>query len=251
VSITVTKYSPIECVIKTVGESSLDLFGIDSSNLVVTSAVLPAEMLPTIRAQAAVLRDLVGSADFATVLPGALPRLLTASPLGSLNALTLAVITVGTVSTLRVSGLTDPCWFIAAAAHSITGGFNTDRGTFTSGGGGSGTGTVPAPNGPYPAIPAGTPVALSGGVLVAADAGVLAKMPCIGVYNGSTADTIQTDGSTPTSGVVSLNADQYVAIGGGFTSTAPSGVGVWMQRIGKSVGTADIFVTIGTMVLNP
>lgn len=238
-------------MVKTVAEASVALFSIDAATLEVTSAVLPAEMLPTIRYQAGVLRGLVGVADFATVLPGALPRLLTASPLGSLGALTLSVGTIGTVSTLTVSNLPDPCWFLAAAAHSITGGFNTDRGTFTSGGGGGGTGAVPAPGGPYPAIPAGTPVALSGGVLVAADAGVLAKMPCIGIYNGSTANTIQTDGSTPTSGVVSSNADQYVAIGGGFTSTAPSGVGVWMQRIGKSVGTADIFVTIGTMVLNP
>ncbi len=68
-SITVSKYSPIECVIKTVAEASVALFSIDSASLVVTSAVLPAEMLPTIRFQAGVLRELVGPADFPALLP--------------------------------------------------------------------------------------------------------------------------------------------------------------------------------------
>jgi len=246
-SITVSKYSPIECVIKTVAEASVALFSIDSASLVVTSAVLPAEMLPTIRFQAGVLRELVGPADFPALLPGALPRLLTASPLGSLDALTLAVSTVGTISTLTVSGLSSPDWFIAAAAHSITGGFNTDRGTFTGGGPAADGGVVDAPPGSGP-FAAGTPVVIDGGFAVACNAGSAAFMPAVGLW---TADNrIRTDGLLTGLAGLTPNVPYYVAVGGGLTDTAPESANTVQQRIGTSVGANAVFVSIRNEVYN-
>jgi hypothetical protein len=249
-AVTVTPYSAIECVIKTTVVASVDLFSIDSSTLAVTSSYLPQSMQDTIKAQAGVLRGLVGSTDFPTVLPTALPRLLTASPLSSIAALALTVGTVGTVSTLTVSGLSNPCWFLAAAAHSITGGFNTDRGTFSSGGGGGSDGSVPAPGGPY-VFAAGTPLAVNpAGTIVAADAGDATKMPAIGFYNGAIADTIQVTGVA--SGLVLVaGSDYYIAIGGGVTATPPSGVGVFLQRMGRSLNATDLFVTVSESIENP
>jgi hypothetical protein len=247
VSITVTKYSPIECVIKTVAEASVALFSIDSATVAVTSSVLPAEMLPTIRAQALVLRDLVGPADFAAVLPGALPRLLTASPLGSLDALTLAVGTVGTVSTLTVSGLSSPDWFIAAAAYSATGGFNTDRGTFTTGGPAVDGGVVDAPPGSGP-FAAGTPVVISGGVALACDAGIANFMPAVGIWTSD--GRIRTDGLITGLAGLTANVPYYVAVGGGLTDTAPEAPNTVQQRVGTSVGANSLFVSIRNEVYN-
>ncbi len=246
-SITVTRYSPIECVIKTVAEASVALFSIDSATLEVTSSVLPAEMLPTIRFQAGVLRELVGVVDFPSLLPGALPRLLTASPLGSLDALTLAVGTVGTVSTLTVSGLSSPDWFIAAAAHSITGGFNTDRGTFTGGGPAADGGVVDAPPGSGP-FAAGTPVVISGGLAIACDAGSASFMPSVGIW---TADgRIRTDGLITGLAGLTVNVPYYVAVGGGLTDTAPEAPNTVQQRVGTSVGANSLFVSIRNEVYN-
>jgi hypothetical protein len=247
-SVTVTPYSAIECVLKTVGEASVDLFSINSSTLQVTSAYLPLAMRTTISKQAGVLRTLVGVADFATVLPGALARLLTAAPLGALDALTLSVSTVGAVSTLTVSSLSNPCWILAAAAHSITGGFLTDRGTFTGGGGGGGDGGVvdaPVGSGPFAT---GTPVTIVGGFAVACDAASENYMPSVGLW---TADgKIRTDGLITGLAGLTANVPYFVAAGGGLTDTAPETTGSVQQRVGTSVGTTAIFVSLRNEVYN-
>ena len=250
-AVTVTPYSAIECVFKTTVVASVDLFSIDASTLVVTSAYLPQPMIETISAQARVLRGLVGTTDFPTVLPNALPSLLTASPLSSLSALALTTATVGTVSTLTVSGLANPAWFLAAAAHSITGGFNTDRGTFSGGGGGGSDGSVPAPGGPY-ALAAGTPISVDNtGAFVAADAGDVNKMPAIGFYNGPITDTIQITGVAADQAGLVTGTDYFIAVGGGLTATAPSGVGVYLQRMGRAISATELFVTVSESIENP
>jgi hypothetical protein len=93
-------------------------------------------------------------------------------------------------------------------------------------------------------------VAISGGVLIAARADTANAMPCVGIYQGSTANRIRTSGVQ--SGL-SLTADQtyYVAATGGLTTTPPSGAGVYLQRIGKSTSTTSLFVTVGESILNP
>jgi hypothetical protein len=112
-------------------------------------------------------------------------------------------------------------------------------------------GLVDSVGGPYAGIPTGTPVALSGGVLVSADAADASKMPAIGIYTGSTTNRIRTSGAF--SGLSGLTADAayYVASGGGLTTTPPSGVGVYLQRVGESISTTSLFVTVGVSVLNP
>lgn len=115
------------------------------------------------------------------------------------------------------------------------------------GGGGGGPttppGEVPAPGGPYPAIAANTPVGIAGGVIVPADGGV-AAIPAIGFYSGSVTNLIRTDGIV--SGLVGLpaNADIYLADGGGVSGSPPVGAGKIAQKIGQSVGTTSLFVSI-------
>lgn len=111
-------------------------------------------------------------------------------------------------------------------------------------------GLVDAPGGPYGAIAAGTPVALSGGVLVAARADTASAMPCVGIYQGSTANRIRTSGVQSS---LSLTADQtyYIAATGGLTTTPPSGAGVYLQSVGKSVNTTDLMLSLGVSILNP
>ena len=118
-----------------------------------------------------------------------------------------------------------------------------------AGGASSGTaapaGEVPSPGGPYPAIPANTPVGLSGGVLVPATASA-PPVPAVGFYSGPATDLIRTVG--PITGLIGLpaNAELYLAEGGGWTATPPVGAGKLSQRIGQTFGTTGIFVEIST-----
>jgi hypothetical protein len=108
---------------------------------------------------------------------------------------------------------------------------------------------VPAPGGPYPAIPAGTPVAiLDGIVLIVADAGNPAAMPAVGLYTGATTNSVRTDGVAEGLVGLPLDAPVFVAVGGGLTGTAPSISGQTVQRIGKSIGTTNVFVEPGVSV---
>ncbi len=253
-SITVLPYSGTSCLIKTVGEASVNLVSINASTGAVSSSVLTSDVINAIQAQTFVLRNLVGLSDFPTVLPTAMYNLVSASPLATTTGLTVSISTVGAISTMAITGLTDPCWFFGSAAPSVGGGFFIPTATTdpapAGGGGGGGDGTVPAPGGPYGAIPNGTPVAISGGVLVAADAGDITKMPCIGFYTGSATNLVRTSG-VQNGLTLAANQDYYVAVGGGVTATPPSGVGVFLQRMGKSVNVTELFVTVSESIANP
>jgi hypothetical protein len=110
-------------------------------------------------------------------------------------------------------------------------------------------GTVPAPGGPYPAIPVGTPVGIVDEiVLVIADASNPATMPCVGLYTGAASNLVRTDGAFE--GLVGLpeNVPLFVAVGGGFTDVPPTGIGQSQQRIGKSIGTTNAFLELGPSV---
>jgi hypothetical protein len=110
-------------------------------------------------------------------------------------------------------------------------------------------GTVPAPGGPYPAIPVGTPVGIVDEVvLVIADAGDPATMPCVGLYTGAASNLVRTDGTFE--GLVGLpeSVPLFVAVGGGFTDVPPSEIGQCQQRIGKSIGTTNAFLELGPSV---
>jgi hypothetical protein len=110
-------------------------------------------------------------------------------------------------------------------------------------------GTVPAPGGPYPAIPKGTPVAiLDNIVLVVADAGDPATMPAVGLYTGAATNSVRTDGTEEGLVGLPLNVPLFVAVGGGLTDTPPELVGETVQRIGKSIGTTNVFVEPGMAV---
>jgi hypothetical protein len=110
-------------------------------------------------------------------------------------------------------------------------------------------GTVPAPGGPYPAILAGTPVAiLDSIVLVVADASDPATMPAVGLYTGAATNSVRTDGVAEGLVGLPLDAPLFVAVGGGLTDVAPSVVGQTVQRIGKSIGTTNVFVEPGMAV---
>lgn len=107
-------------------------------------------------------------------------------------------------------------------------------------------GCVDGPGSPQSGIPDGTPVAIYNGQLTAADAGLPSKMPCIGFYQGSTEHIVRTAGKE--SGLTGLTANTvyYVAVGGGITTTPPTGNVV--QRVGKALDTTTLFVQLGEPV---
>lgn len=110
-------------------------------------------------------------------------------------------------------------------------------------------GTVPAPGGPYPAIPAGTPVAIVDSiVLVVADAGDPATMPAVGLYTGASTNSVRTDGTQRNLVGLPLDSPLFVAVGGGLTAVAPSTSGQVVQRLGQSIGTTNFFVEPGVAV---
>lgn len=105
-------------------------------------------------------------------------------------------------------------------------------------------GSVPAFGGPYTGIPAGAPVALDSGTLVAADAGDPTKMPCVGFYSGSTTNLVQFAGPETTHSGLTSGVDYYVAVGGGITSTPPSAQGTTVQVVAHSYSTTGLFITL-------
>jgi hypothetical protein len=110
---------------------------------------------------------------------------------------------------------------------------------------------VPAPGGPYPAIPKGTPVGiLNNIVLVVADAADPATMPAVGLYTGAATNSVRTDGDEEGLVGLPLNVPLFVAVGGGLTATAPSVIGQTVQRLGRSIGTTTVFVSPGIAVRN-
>ena len=108
---------------------------------------------------------------------------------------------------------------------------------------------MPAPGGPYPAIPAGTPVAIVDSiVLVVADAATPSTMPAVGLYTGAATNSIRTDGTQQNLIGLPLDVPLFVAVGGGLTAVSPSASGQTVQRIGQSIGTTNVFVEPGFAV---
>lgn len=112
-------------------------------------------------------------------------------------------------------------------------------------------GTVPAPGGPYPSIPKGTPVAIRNNiVLVIADAGDPDTMPAVGLYTGAATNSVRTDGDEENLVGLPSSVPLFVAVGGGLTGVAPSVIGQTVQRIGESIGSTTVFVSPGVAVRN-
>lgn len=185
-------------------------------------------------------------------------NLLTVSSVSDANPTTIPVSresAADTIATVTFASLTSPLDFNGQrginagdpidAQDLITLNYFNTHGS----GGGSGVtyselGEVVAPGGPYPAIPAGAPVAVVGGVTVLADALSGATAPCAGIYTGSASNRIRTAGLiTGLSGLPS-DVPLYLAVGGGLTATPPTGAGQVSQLIGTSVGTTAVFVAL-------
>lgn len=107
-------------------------------------------------------------------------------------------------------------------------------------------GCIDAFGDPNPDIPHGTPVALYNGELVEADAGTPSYMPCVGIYQGSSEHTIRVNGKDTAYTGLSANTVYYVAVGGGLTTTPPTGYVV--QRVGKALDATTLFVQLGEPV---
>lgn len=105
-------------------------------------------------------------------------------------------------------------------------------------------GTVPAFGGPYASIPAGTPMAVDGGILVIADAGDPTKMPCVGFYSGSGSNLIRFAGTDTNHSGLTVGVDYYVAVGGGITKTPPSASGSTVQVVAHSYSSTGLFITL-------
>lgn len=110
-------------------------------------------------------------------------------------------------------------------------------------------GTVPSPGGPYGGILAGKPVGIKGGVMVLADAGDATTMPAVGIYTGSGTNLIRFGGLSDSDFAgLTVDQDQFVAVGGGLTPTPPSGVGRVEQRVGRATTSSSIYVSLGNPI---
>lgn len=189
-------------------------------------------------------------------------NLLTVDEVSDANPTTLPVsrqTAADTIATVTFAALTAPLDFNGQrainAGDPIAGQDLVTLSYFdTHGGGGSAVpaGQVPAPGAPQPAIAAGVPVAIVGGVVVPADAANSAAAPCVGLYSGADTHRIRVAGlqtGYPV-GTFPSNANIFLAIGGGFTNVAPSGPGNTPQFLGRSVGTTALFFTTQTLVVS-
>lgn len=95
---------------------------------------------------------------------------------------------------------------------------------------------------------AGTPVAIIDGEVIACDAEDPDTFPAVGVW---TVDGKICMGGLVT-GLTTLPADSelFVAVGGGVTGTCPNDAGTVEQKIGSSIGTTSIFVSVRNEIYN-
>lgn len=184
-------------------------------------------------------------------------NLLTVSDVSDANPTTIPVsrqVAADTIATTTFAALTSPIDFngqrgisaadpVAAQDVVTLAYFNAH----SSGGGGvdyADLGEVDAPGGPYPGIPAGSPVAVVGGLVVLANASSATNAPCVGIYTGATTNRIRTTGLVDGLPALPSNAPVFLALGGGFTATVPTGAGHVSQVLGKSVSTSEVFLSI-------
>ena len=104
---------------------------------------------------------------------------------------------------------------------------------------------APAGSGPFAA---GTPVAIADGVVVACDASDPDTFPCVGLWTSD--NHICTSGLV--SGLSGLPADSeiFIAVGGGLTGTCPNDPDTVEQKVGASIGSVAIFVSIRNEIYN-
>jgi hypothetical protein len=95
---------------------------------------------------------------------------------------------------------------------------------------------------------AGTPVAIVDGAVVACDASDATTFPCVGVW--TTDDKICMGGLV--TGLTGIPADSelFVAVGGGVTETCPNDVDTVEQKVGSSIGSTAIFVSVRNEIYN-
>lgn len=207
---------------------------------------------------AVVIDDLPNNVAAALFIVPGTSNLLTVSEVSDGNPTTIPVsreAAADTIATVTFASLTSPLDFNGqrainagepvAAQDLITLNYFNTHGS----GGGSGVtyaqlGEVNAPGGPYPAFPAGTPVAVVGGVVVLADAATGVAREAKGLYTGAS-NRIRTSGLITGLSGLPANAPLYLGVGGGLTTTPPAGTGQVSQLIGVSVGTTAVFVAMG------
>lgn len=104
-------------------------------------------------------------------------------------------------------------------------------------------GLVDVPGGPYPAIPPCQPVCFVGNVLTVADATSRTTTPVVGFYTGFTSNRIRVAGLVQNVPGVNFTpgADLFLAVGGGFTHTAPTIPGQVSQCLGRALTTNSFF----------
>lgn len=112
-------------------------------------------------------------------------------------------------------------------------------------------GAVPAPGATPPVgIAANTAVATSGDTLIGAQAGDPTKMPCVGFYTGTGTNLVKNAGTLDGFVGLTVNANYYVNVAGGITTTAPTGPGEIVQLVGKAVSATTLYVELGTPIIN-
>jgi hypothetical protein len=108
-------------------------------------------------------------------------------------------------------------------------------------------GTVPFDGTVDAAVADGLPVCISGGVLYPADAGLANRMPCVGVWQAAYS-RYRNGGSMILPAAPTPNALQFVAIGGGITSTPVTGAGKVSQVVGYSGGGNTLTVALSQAI---
>lgn len=95
---------------------------------------------------------------------------------------------------------------------------------------------------------AGTPVSITDGTVIACDASDPDTFPCVGVW---TSDGKICMGGLVT-GLTGLPADSelFVNMGGGLTGTCPNDPDTVEQKVGSSIGTTAIFVSVRNEIYN-
>jgi hypothetical protein len=92
-------------------------------------------------------------------------------------------------------------------------------------------------------------VGIKGGVMVLADAGDATTMPAVGIYTGSGTNLIRFGGTSDANfSGLTTDQDQFVAVGGGLTTTPPSGVGRVEQRVGRAMSATTVYVSLGNPI---
>lgn len=75
-------------------------------------------------------------------------------------------------------------------------------------------------------------------------------MPAIGVYDGTGTNLVRFAGAGGYYSGLSVDADLYVAVGGGLTSTPPSSSGFVTQYVGRAFSATSVEISLSDAVEN-